>query len=180
MILLFACAARVAEHAPPATNFGKAPACPRRIIDPVSPGDCPAALVGLAQSWGHPLSGGPANWYSPDVPTALEQRLPVTVSRTVIANLPVNSQFIDEALRFPWFAKGGPGNTSSTPHRWPNCVVVPRIAKGWEPANVTASVGVQESDAGGTAGATLPLVPPPFEESTAICSGAAQNRPCPR
>jgi hypothetical protein len=66
--------------------------------DPVSPGDCPLLLVGFAQLWGHPLSAGPANWYSPDMPTTFEQRLPVTVSLIVIEYLPVNSQFVDEAL----------------------------------------------------------------------------------
>jgi hypothetical protein len=95
-----------------------------------SPGDCPVLFVGFEQSWGHPLSAAPANWYSPDMPTTFEQRLPVIVSRILIENLPVNSQFADEALRFPWLAKGGPGNTNSTSHRWPNSVVVPPMPKG--------------------------------------------------
>jgi len=68
-------------------------------MDPVSPGDCPLLLVGFAQLWGHPLSDGPANWYSPDMPTTFEQCLPVTVSLIVTKYLPANSQFADEALR---------------------------------------------------------------------------------
>ena len=76
-------------------------------MDPVSPGDCPLLLVGFAQLWGRPLSAGPANWYSPDMSTTFEQRLPVTVSLIVIEYLPVNTQFADEALRFPWWRKEG-------------------------------------------------------------------------
>jgi hypothetical protein len=106
------------------------------------------------------------------MPTTFEQRLPVTVSLIVIEYLPVNSQFVDEALRFPWLAKGGPGNANSTSHRWPNPVVVPLMPKRPEPANVTASVGVQENVAGGTAGARWPLVPPPLGETTAMFKGA--------
>jgi hypothetical protein len=40
-----------------------------------------------------------------------------------------------------------------------------------EPAKVTASVGVQESVAGGIVGARWPLVPPPLGE-IAMCRGA--------
>ena len=69
-------------------------------------------------------------------------------------------------------AKGGPGNATSTSHRWPNPVVVPLMPKRPEPANVTVSVGVQESVAGGTAGARWPLVPPPLGETTAMFKGA--------
>jgi len=72
--------------------------------------DCPLLLVGFAQLWGHPLNAGPANWYSPDMPTTFEQRLPVTVSLIVIEYLPVNSQLIDEALRFPWLAADSEGS----------------------------------------------------------------------
>ena len=143
--------------------------------DPVSPGDCPLLLVGFALLWGHPRNAGPANWYSPDMPTTFEQRLPVTVSLIVIEYLPVNSQFIDEALRFPWLAKGGPGNANPTSHRWPNPVVVSLMPKRPEPANVTASVGVQESVAGGTGGARWPLVPPPLGKTTAMFKGAERK-----
>src|SRR5271163_3436436 len=52
--------------------------------------------------------------------------------------------------------------------RWPNSVTVPRITKGAEPAKVTASAGLQEIDAGGVAGVTLPFVPPPLLGSTAM------------
>src|SRR5260370_24134628 len=63
---------------------------------PVSPGDCPGVLVGgvgFGQEWGHPFSFGPANWYSPDMPTTFEHCAPVPVSLIVIVYLPVNSQF---------------------------------------------------------------------------------------